>query len=479
MKKIFIYAFTGLLLVTAAGCKKLENFGATNVDPNTTTQANTSALLTNSLVGLASYAYDTNAGFYGQYFSETQYPDASLYTVTTNRPFTGYYSGALYDLQNIQLQNTSNNMNQVSKIVQQYIFWTITDRFGDIPYSQALKGIEFNAPAYDTQESIYKGMISTLTSAVAAFDNSGISGDIMFNGDVASWKRFANSLRMMMALQLSKRYPGATDYAATQFKAALADANGYIATNAQNAKIVYNVNYKNPVWNEYNGRKDLAESKTMTDLMTTTLGGDARQAAYGGASEVPGNTASSSLGVPYGVTRAAATGFTDANPSWARVLRGDLRLETSPFVILSAAEVALARAEAANMSWTTEPLATVYTSGIALSHEQWGVGAPSASYLAGSNVAIGAAGSAANLKNIATQEYVASYPNGLRSWNVYRRTGFPALVPAAAATNSSKLIPRRYSYPSSELTSNLASVTAAIARLTGGNTQDARVWWDL
>lgn len=479
MKKIFIYAFTGLLLLASAGCKKLEDFGATNVDPNSTTQANPSALLANTLVGLHSYAYDTNAGFYGQYFSETQYPDASLYTINTGRAFTGYYSGALYDLQNIQVLNTSNNMNQVAKIVQQYIFWTITDKFGDIPYSQALKGIEFNAPAYDAQESIYKGMISTLTSAVAAFDNSGISGDIVFNGDVASWKRFANSLRMMMALQLSKRYPGAADYAATQFKAALADANGYIATNAQNAKIVYNTNFKNPVWNEYNGRKDLAESKTMTDLLTTTLGGDARQAAYGGASEVAGNVASSNIGVPYGVARVTATAFTDANPTWARVLRGDLRLESSPYVILSAAEVTLARAEAANMGWTTEVLPTVYASGIALSHEQWGVAAPSASYLANENVAIGAAGSAGNLKNIAIQEYVASYPNGLRSWNIYRRTGFPALVPAPAATNSSKLIPRRYTYPSSELSTNNASVTAASAKLTGGNVQDARIWWDL
>ncbi|WP_316799095.1 SusD/RagB family nutrient-binding outer membrane lipoprotein [Pedobacter frigidisoli] len=479
MKKIFIYAFTGLFLITSAGCKKLEDFGATNVDPNSTTQANPSALLTNTLVGLASYAYDTNAGFYGQYFAETQYPDASLYTINTARTFTGYYSGALYDLQNIQLLESSNNMKQVSKIVQQYIFWTITDKFGDIPYSQALKGIEFNAPAYDTQESVYKGMIAALTSAVGAFDNSAISGDIVFNGDVASWKRFANSLRMLMALQLSKRYPGATDYSATQFKAALADGNGYISTNAQNAKIIYNVNFKNPLFNEYNGRKDLAESKTLTDLMTNTLANDARQGAYGGASEVLGNTSSSSLGVPYGVARVTATAFTDANTTWARVLRGDLRTESSPYVILSAAEVALARAEAANMGWTTEVLATVYLSGITLSHEQWGVGAPSASYLANANVAIGAVGATGNLRNIAIQEYVASYPNGLRSWNVFRRTGFPALVPAVAATNSTKQIPRRYTYPSTELTTNLASVNAAIARLTGGNTQDAKVWWDL
>ncbi|TCD00030.1 SusD/RagB family nutrient-binding outer membrane lipoprotein [Pedobacter frigidisoli] len=478
MKKIFIYTLAGLFLMASAGCKKLEDFGATNLDPNSTTQSNPPALLTNALSGLASYAYQTRPGFYGQYFSETQYPDASNYTLV-QESFTGAYSGALYDLQNVQLLESTNNMKQVAKIVQQYIFWTITDRWGDVPYSQALKGIEFNAPAYDTQEAIYKGMISTLTSSVAAMDGSAIPGDIVFNGDVASWKRFANSLRMLMALQLSKRYPSATDYSATQFKAALADAGGYITTNAQNVKIVYNVNYKNPLFNEYNGRKDLAESKTMTDLMVGTLGNDPRQAAYGGASEVLGSTTSSSIGVPYGVTRAVATAFTDANTTWARVLRGDLRTESSPYVILSAAEVTLARAEAANMNWTSESQVALYTAGIGLSFEQWGVGTPSAGYLANSNVAISATPSAANLKNIAIQEYVASYPNGLRAWNIFRRTGFPALVPASAASNSTKQIPRRYVYAPSELATNLESVTAAIARLTGGNTQDARIWWDL
>ena len=484
MKKIFIYAFTGLLLVASAGCKKLEDFGQTNVDPNSTTQANPAALLTNTLAGanttsgLAFYSYITRAGFYGQYFSETQYPDASNYTLIQDG-FVGIYSGALYDLQNIQILNTSNNMNQVAKILQQYIFWSITDRWGDVPYSQALKGIEFNAPAYDSQESIYKGMIATLTTAVASFDNSAISGDIVYNGDVAAWKRFANSLRMLMSLQLSKRYPGASDYSATQFKAALADAGGYITTNAQNVKITYNTNYKNPLFNEYNGRKDLAESKTMTDLLTTTLGGDARQNAYGGASEVLGSTASSSLGVPYGVTRAVATAFTDGNPTWARVLRGDLRTENSPFVILSAAEVTLARAEAANMGWTAEALPALYLAGITLSHEQWGVSGPSANYLTNANVAIGAAGAVGNLKNIATQEYIASYPNGLRAWNIYRRTGFPALVPATAATNATRVIPRRYVYSPTEITTNGASYRAAVAKLTGGDTQDARIWWDL
>ncbi|WP_443937141.1 SusD/RagB family nutrient-binding outer membrane lipoprotein [Pedobacter sp. MW01-1-1] len=477
MKNKIIYtSLVGLLFASTLGCKKLEDFGNTNVNPAATTEARVDALLTNAEASLSGYAFNVTSGYYCQFFSQSQYPDVMLYSLN-QAAFTGNYSGVLYDLQNIQIENKSNNQNQVAKILQQYVFWQVTDQWGDVPYSQALKGIEVNAPAYDTQEAIYKGMISTLASAVASFDGSAITGDVIFNGDVASWKRVANSLRLMMSIQLSKKYPGATDYAATQFKAALADAGGIITTNAQNLQVNPAApNFKNTIFNGYNGRKDYGESQTMTDL-TASLG-DGRQAVFGGASEQAGNVATSSLGIPYGKDKSTTEGFTNNNPTWARILRGDKRLEGSPMYILTAAQVTLARAEAANLGWTTENLATIYSQGISLSYEQWGVGAPSASYLASSSVALGAVGTSSNVRNISVQRYLAAYPDGQQGWNIWRKTGFPTLTPASAATNSSKQIPRRVAYSPTEQTTNKVNNDAAIARLTGGNTQDARIWWD-
>lgn len=478
MKKKLIYtSLVGLLLLGGTGCKKFTEFGDTNDNPAATTKANVSALMTNSLAGLGDYAFQVIPGYYAQYFSQSQYPDAMLYSLQ-QLSFTGHYSGRLYDLENIKIQNVSNNQNQVATIVQQYIFWRITDMWGDVPYSQALKGIEFNAPEYDTQENIYKGILASLTAAVGAFDGSPITGDIIYNGDVASWKRLANSLRLVASLQLSKRYPGANDYAATQFKAALADPAGVITTNSQNFQLNFpGGNFKNTIWDGYNGRKDYGESKTMTDLMASL--GDVRQGVFGGASEENGNVASSSLGIPYGGDKATTEGFTNNNPTWARVLRGDKRLENSPMYIVTASHVALARAEAANLGWTTEALTAMYNQGITLSHEQWGVAAPSATYL--NNVALGAVGTASNIQRISVQRYIAYYPDGTSGWNVWRKTGFPALTPAVAATNATegKVIPRRYAYATSEQQSNKANNDAAIARLPGGqNLQSARIWWD-
>jgi hypothetical protein len=315
-------------------------------------------------------------------------------------------------------------------------------------------------------------------------DNSAIAGDIIYNGDVASWKRAANSLSMLVAIQLSAKVPGASDYAATAFKAAA--AAGGITTNAQNMAITYPGGaFKDPWWNLYNGRTDYAESKVVTDL-TKNLN-DGRTVPFGGdftdPGQVTGGTVTSNVGIPPGLSRADVTAFTTANPNWALVMRADKRTETGTVVIISAAETALARAEAANLGWTTEPIVATYQQGIALSFDQWGLAAPAAGYYTQSGVAITNTANAANIKNISIQRYLASYPDGHAAWDIWRKTGYPVLTPAPGATNSSKQIVRRFTYSTSEFQTNGANVTAAVARETGPDagtdSQDNRVWWDV
>ena len=477
IKFMLILLLPAMLLST--GCDKFKDFGNTNVNPNGTTDPILGALLTNVEAGIGGYAAQTRGGLYSQYLSETQYTDVSLYSLP-QVDFAGEYAGSLYDLQNIINKNSSTNMTAVARILKAYIFWTITDRWGDVPYTEALTGK--STPKYDTQETIYKGNISELTAAVAQFNTTSIiSGDIIFGGDISKWKKTANSLRMLMALRLSKKYPGASDYAATQFKAALSDAAGSIATNADNFVIKYpGGSYKNVWYNAYDGRKDYGESATMTTLMGSL--GDARQNAFGGATEdqgAPNWDATSNIGVPYGWTRSKVDPWTAANPTWARVLRGDLRQQNSPLVVVSAAEVLLARAEAADRGWTTENASTLFQNGVNASFAQWGLAAPAASYFTQSGVAFTApSGTGANLKQIATQRYIASYPDGLQGWSEWRRTGFPVLTPAPDAVNTSKQIPRRYTYGQSEYATNATEVKAKAATMPGGDTQDARVWWD-
>jgi hypothetical protein len=474
----FIYFLIIVLpaLASVTGCKK---FGDTNDNPDATTQPILNALLTNVEAGLSGYAANTRAGFYCQYFSETQYSDASLYSIPQVN-HSGEYSGLLYDLQNIIKTNTNNNMTQVARILKAYIYWTITDRWGDVPYSQALSGIL--TPAYDAQEAIYKGNINELKAAIAAFDGSLITGDVIFSGNVAKWKKLANSLRMLMALRLSKKYAAASGYAATEFKAALSDGAGSIENNADNFTVVFPGNFKSNWYSLYDGRKDVGESATLTTLMGSFS--DGRQNAFGGATQEQSTSdplwnQTSNVGVPYGRSRTYVDAWAQTNPTWARVLRGDLRTATGSVVIVSAAETLLARAEAADRGWTTEDALATFKKGVNTSFAQWGIAAPANSYFSQTDVAFPAAtGTGANLKPIAIQRYIATYPDGLQGWAEWRRTGFPALTPAPDALNGVTEIPRRYTYGTNEYATNKVQTESVANSMPGGDKMSSKVWWD-
>ncbi len=455
------------MAVVFSACNKLEDFGDTNINPNGTTIPNAAALLTNVEAGVGNYGFQTRPGLYAQYFSETQYTDASLYSLP-QIDFVGTYTGPLEDLQNIINLNTTKSQTAVAMILKSYILWNLTDQWGDIPYSAALTG-GLTAPTYDKQQDIYKGLISDLTTAAASFDGSLISGDIIFKGSQANWIRTANSMRMLMALRLSKRFPAAGGYAAMEFNKALTAAGGIISDNMYNFQVNYpGGNFQNPVYAVYNGREDYGESKTMTDIMGSL--GDPRQQAFGGASIT--SSASSSTGVPYGYARQTTVDFTTANPGWARILNVKYRADNSPIYLITAAQVAFARAEAAYIGWTTETVNTLYEQGINSSFAQWGVA--DANYLSQSSVALSAGNP---LYKIQLQRYIATYPDGMQGWSLWRRTGVPTLTPAPDATNNGQ-IPIRYRYGQTENSTNPAAVKKAAADLNGGDIETAPLWWD-
>ncbi|SHM81501.1 SusD/RagB family nutrient-binding outer membrane lipoprotein [Mucilaginibacter sp. OK098] len=488
MKKIYIYALASLALWGAASCKKPNDFGSTNVDPKAVNIPIPAALFANAINSFGPYVttntYSIGPGAYAQYFSETQYPGTSLYNLP-QVDFTGVYNGPLYDLQNVINLNQSKNSVAAAKILQSYYFWILTDSFGDLPYSQALQGIKSINPVYDKQEDIYKGLLNTLTAAIASMDGGSVPGDLCYGGDAASWKRMANSLKLLISLQASKAADN--DFAKAAFVQATSDAAGLITDNSQNFKLSLpggTSNYNSPWYNLYNGRTDWAESKTMTD-MTASLN-DGRTVPFGGSftdpNQVKGGTITSNVGVPNGYDRAKTIAFTSANPGWALVLRADYRTQASSIVALSAAEVLLALTEGANIGWIPNTaMLSNYQKGIQLSFEQWGVADPAASYYTNANVVI-SIGGANNAKNIATQQWIAAYPDGHYGWDIWRKTGFPVLSPAPEATNSSKQIVRRFVYNTNEYTTNEANVRAAVAREKGPNagtdSQDNTVWWD-
>lgn len=476
--KIIYGTVIAVSLMVVQSCTKFDDFGRTNQNPNATTEPITSALLTNALAGMGNWIWGNGitvvGGLYAQFFSETQYTEASRYSKPVyNMDF--FYAGAMNDLKNIIDYNSNpetatkaaengSNANQIAiaRILLAYHFWVLTDSYGDIPYSEALQGN--GIITYDKQSDIYPALIAELKAAVDQFDGGAtVRGDILYNGDNAKWRKFGNSIRLLMALRMSKINP---TLAQTEFNAALSHSAGVIQLNSENASLVPPGGVYNHWGYQYYAitqRDDYAVSKTLMDHLNA---GDARVDAYG----------SSNIGFPYGLTRDNAVIFFGANPNYARLLHPSKRTASSPMVILSAAHVYLARAEAAQRGWTAENAAAMYALGVQRSWEEWGVStAGLAAYLATPAYDI-AAGNA--LQKIQLQQWIAFYPNGTQGWANWRRTGVPALTPAPGAGLP---IVRRIPYGPNDYNFNLANATAAGALYTVAgqpDSQDGKVWWD-
>ena len=348
-----------------------------------------------------------------------------------------------------------------ARILKAYYFFFLTSNYGDIPYSTALKGTGNNP--YDAQQTILVDLIKELKEAVDQFDNGPtVKGDILFDGNITLWKKFANSARLLIAFQMAKKDPATGK---TEFLAAL--SSGVIESNAENTTITYPGGvFNHPGYQYYKitQRDDYAIAKTLTDQLNST--NDPRMNAYG----------SSNVGFPYGLTRDNAVAFANANTNFARVLNPAYRQATSSVVIIGAANIYLARAEAAQRGWTTDNVATMYSTGIQMSWEQWDQynAGTFATYMAQASVALT---SGTEMQKIATQEWIAWFPNGWQAFNVWRRTGFPVLTPAPGTTT----IPRRFPYGPNEYNLNPANVTAAAALYIAGGINDsqfARVWFD-
>lgn len=453
-------------LTTMVSCNKIKDFGTTNVNPNDISSPITSAVLTSAESGIDGWARDLSASAWIQHTSETQYPSEGLYDVTASYHSFGAYTGVLLNLRTVITKSSVADEIAAARILTQYVYWQLTDNLGDIPYSQAFNS---KTPAYDKQEDIYKAMIIELKAAKAQFINSGeLKGDILNGNSVPKWIKFANSLRAMMAIQLSKKYPGAADYSATEFKAAIAD--GVIESNADNIFLSYpGGSTKNPWWGNFDGARDNGESTTMYNMLSNL--GDGRQAIVG----------TSSTAVPYGVKEATINLFTKNNPGWSHMFAPALRTETSPVYMLTAAQLFLVRAEAAARGWTAENKTNMLIAGVNASFTQNGLAAPAATYFTQAAVVLDGTN---DIKKIAEQYWIASFPDGKAAWNSWRRTGFPVLTPAPDPLNAEHTqIPRRYTYSPSGATSeyslNPSNVAAAVTKLSPATDQpESKIWWD-
>lgn len=484
MNKINKYIALALVFTLALGsCDKINDFGDTNVDPTRVEKPSTRALLTyaqQQSTGLFSGNQVSN--MWAQFISEGPYLTSSGYAdaLTGAQSYYGMYTNILIQLQSIidfnnagtseadqGANGSKNNQIAVARIMKAYVFWKITDRWGDLPYEEALQGNKDITPAFQKQELIYTALFKELKEAAAQIDGGlGMQGDIILGGDMAKWKKFAATQRLLMALRMSKVYPNAGQLAAQEFAAALPDV---LASNADNITYKYlagDPNNYNPWYNNYtvSNRNDYAISKPMVDIMSANgTGTDPRLPVY--AEVLPGNVI---RGLEYGKTLQ-----TNIPNAYSRIGTA-LRQQNSPAYIFTFAQVSFAKAEAAKRGWIAGGDVTAklfYDAGIDASLAQYGV--PDANFKNATGILYDPTTA---IQQIATQRWIGLYLDGWEAWNEWKRTGFPVLTPGPNSANPAG-IPRRQMYPNTDATTNTANLNAAIAA-QGANTVNTKTWWD-
>jgi hypothetical protein len=405
------------------------------------------------------------------------------------------------------------NLRQATRILRVLNFHRLTDMYGSVPYSEANKGIEgIFFPKYDKQKDIYTDLLKELEEATAALSTSNpdegfANADLIYNGDIAKWKKFGYSLMLRLALRVSNVNAA---QAATYVTKAV--AGGVFTSNSDNVWMPMALGPSE--WTNQNGisrammpgdggqATSSFMAKTLIDFLkganpASTADDDPRLMIFsggiidwssGGITPYPGGMDPlNQKGMPNGKDQAMLDTengspveiqktFSKMNP---KLLDDD-----DPFMLMNCAEVEFLLAEALERNIGTG------IPGTAESHYNAGVKAAMQMYtpfdasLAVSDGAVstylatypyGGATLEARLEMIQKQMWVSHFMNWYEAWSDWRRTGYPTLIPVNYPGNDTNgQIPTKLRYPVSEVSGNPNYLTDA----TQPDEIYGKVWWD-
>lgn len=402
----------------------------------------------------------------------------------------------------------------LGKIIKVATMSRVTDAYGPIPYSKIGYDGSILTP-YDSQEEIYHKFFEELDEAIADLSANldfafSPLADQIYAGDLSKWVKYANSLKLRLAMRISYVEPTLSKQMA---EAAVNPANGGVMESvAENATYKHYSDGRNPVYGSTIGYGN--DSRPSADLICYMNGyNDPRRAAYfskASWTNTDGSVMTSPDGKPIeycGVRRGWTTYDRDG---WALKMSGIGVGASDPIVWMTSAEVAFLRAEAVavfgyDMGGTAE---SFYNRGIELSFEQYGQSSADAQAYANDDTSVPAAfydPSQANPWNgslpavtikwdesatkeqkqerILIQKWIAMWTQGNEAWAEIRRTGYPKLIPVASNLSggivSTEKGPQRLFYPQDEYTNNNANVQQAVASyLHGPDNMATKLWWN-
>jgi len=458
--KISLLLLAGTAFITSC----TSSFNDVNADPdNAKTSVPTNELayiIYNSSNQLFDSWFDINESctFSGQ-IAKLAYIDESKYEFRANinnemwEYIYNYESTTLDMIKNARAAGNTN-IAYVGKIWEAQLMQIITDRWRDVPFSDMCKGSSGTySPTYDTQETIYPKLLTLLKEAADSLNLSTAtgslgSGDIMYSGDMTKWEKYCNSLRLRIAMRISK-VSGDEDLAKSTVEEILSDPTDYPIITSNDDNAFYKWAGMSEAWAVYYQQRP--NEYCMSDVMINTLKSlsDPRLSVYA----LP-NDSNKYVGFVIGDSISASP-VGDYSYIGTRFMARDGSTGFTPY--FRAAETYFIISEAAMLGWNTGNYGTqesAYNKAVTLSLEENSVSdANIATYLAGNGKYDGTS------SQLYLQEWIALFKQGMEAWTLYRRTGVPTtnyIAPGStyAEAKTHKTPPLRYPYPQTELDLN-------------------------
>jgi hypothetical protein len=386
-----------------------------------------------------------------------------------------------------------------------YLFHNITDQWGPIPYfkvGQALTSIP-----YDPQDKIYDDFFKRLNEAVSVLKNKTSevpygNADLIYAGNVSKWIKFANTLRLRLALRISK-----VDAVRAKAEAEAAVANGVFLNSPEDDALIkrtaddYTYNHHLSTMSEWS---EFAMSASMesylkgySDPRMQVFFSPTKSSVMNGTPEYRG-LRNGLLASDFNDAKNKLANNSIAGERWN--LNANKEANATPQNVMATAEAYFLRAEGALNGWNMGGNAKAfYEAGIANSFKQWGINsALTNAYInnTATPVALNDYLNSPPVNNIpvkfsempsvqreqiGTQKWLAMFPDGFAGWAELRRTGYPKLYAVANSQNPeipAGAIVRRLPFVPREYNNNRPGVEVGLSLLNGPDKPTTRVWWD-
>ena len=458
------------------------------------------------------WSYQLQQNLNADVFSGYQTPPRPFVSGANNTTYNlvSGWNGFIWDVPYSNVMNNVQTISDLTKddfptfhgtalILKVAAMHRVTDVFGPIVYTNF--GDLSNAGVYDSQQEVYNAFFVDLDTAeanlMANIDSPRFTAfDLSYNGDYAQWVKLANSLRLRLAIRISKVDPAK---AKAEGEKALSQSLGVMEANTDSFFV--NSALDHPLQTIDNSWGDIRMNASMESILVGY--NDPRGNAYFDNSVATGDLKGVRGGLPL------LPGYADELAQKADYINYSAlndNIHTSSVQLMTAAEVAFLKAEAALRGWAGAGDAQAnYETGIQLSFDQHGVSGaagytadnsstfidyvdtinPVNNIAALSDVTIAWADAASDeerLEKIITQKWIAMFPEGQEAWSEFRRTGYPKIFPVASnqsgGTVDTDIQIRRIPFVDSELSTNPDGVLGAVSKLGGADNAGTRLWRD-